>query len=312
MTEIALPKKTPVKAAIAGWTGTMLEYYDFAVYGTSAALILNVLFFSPELPQGVSVLLSMITLAVGYAVRPLGSLILGPLGDRFGRKFVMMITLFGIGGCTFLIGCLPTYAQIGTAAPILLVLIRVVQGLCLSGEQPSAITMSLEHASERRRGFLTSFTTLGSASGTLLTLLVFIPIAAMPSEQLLTWGWRLPFWFSAIVVVVAYLMVTLPLLARRLRRGPIGLVPSGGFDLGRWGLPVNLFAAAWGVLVVLNTAWPRAEVYGEDGPRRYLALIATAAMLAVGGAYRGFARHSRDAVLEEHRAPSPAEACATT
>ncbi|QNE36745.1 MFS transporter [Leifsonia shinshuensis] len=204
MTQIALPKKTPVKAAIAGWTGTMLEYYDFAVYGTSAALVLNVLFFSPELPQGVSVLLAMVTFAVGYFVRPLGSLILGPMGDRFGRKFVMLVTLFGIGGCTFLVGCLPTYSQVGALAPILLILLRVIQGLCLSGEQPSSITMSLEHAPESRRGFLTSFTTLGASSGTLLTLLVFIPISAMPSEQLLTWGWRLPFWFSAVVVVVAY------------------------------------------------------------------------------------------------------------
>ncbi|KHL04051.1 MFS transporter [Sinomonas humi] len=206
MTETTLPRKTPVRAAVAAWIGTTLEYYDFAVYGTSSALILNVLFFSPQLPEGISVLLSMITFAVGYAVRPLGSLILGPMGDRFGRKFVMMLTLFGIGGCTFLIGCLPTYAEIGAAAPILLVLIRVIQGLCLSGEQPSAITMSLEHASERRRGFITSFTTLGASTGTLLTLLLFIPVAAMPSAQLLSWGWRLPFWFSAIVVVVAYLI----------------------------------------------------------------------------------------------------------
>ncbi|MCH6468677.1 MFS transporter [Sinomonas terrae] len=206
MTETILPKKTPVRAAVAAWIGTTLEYYDFAVYGTASALILNVLFFSPQLPQGISVLLSLVTFAVGYAVRPLGSLILGPMGDRFGRKFVMMITLFGIGGCTFLIGCLPTYDQIGAAAPILLVAIRVIQGLCLSGEQPSAITMSLEHSSDRRRGFITSFTTLGASSGTLLTLLLFIPIAAMPSQQLLSWGWRLPFWFSAVVVVVAYLI----------------------------------------------------------------------------------------------------------
>ncbi|MGY3565942.1 MFS transporter [Sinomonas sp. RB5] len=206
MTETILPRKTPVRAAVAAWIGTTLEYYDFAVYGTSSALVLNVLFFSPQLPTGISVLLSLITFAVGYAVRPLGSLILGPMGDRFGRKFVMMLTLFGIGGCTFLVGCLPTFAQIGSLAPILLVAIRVVQGLCLSGEQPSAITMSLEHSSERRRGFITSFTTLGSATGTLLTLLFFIPIAAMPSAQLLSWGWRVPFWFSAVVVVVAYLI----------------------------------------------------------------------------------------------------------
>lgn len=206
MTTSASHQKTPAKAALAAWAGTTLEYYDFAVYGTSSALVLNVLFFSPQLPEGISVLLSMITLAVGYAVRPIGALILGPIGDRFGRKFVMMLTLFGMGGCTFLIGCLPTFAQVGALAPILLVVIRVVQGLCVSGEQGSAITMSLEHARERRRGFTTSFTTLGASSGTLLSMVVFLPVAAMPESALLSWGWRLPFLVSAVVVVVAYLI----------------------------------------------------------------------------------------------------------
>ncbi len=131
---------------------------------------------------------------------------LGPMGDRFGRKFVMMVTLFGIGGCTFIIGCLPTYAQIGALAPVLLVLLRVIQGLCLSGEQPSSISMGLEHAPETRRGFVTSFTTLGAASGTLLTMLVFIPVTALPQDQLLSWGWRIPFWLSAVVVVAAYVI----------------------------------------------------------------------------------------------------------
>ena len=101
MTYPATHQKTPARAAIASWIGTTLEYYDFAVYGTAAALVLNILFFPPELPAGVKVLLSMSTFAIGFVVRPLGALILGPLGDRFGRKFVMMITLFGIGGCTF-------------------------------------------------------------------------------------------------------------------------------------------------------------------------------------------------------------------
>lgn len=206
MTTTSTPKKTPAKAAIASWVGTTLEYYDFAVYGTASVLVLNVLFFPPELPEGIRVLLSMMTLAVGYVVRPLGAFILGPLGDRFGRKFVMMLTLFGIGVCTFIIGCLPTFDQIGILAPILLVVIRIIQGLSVSGEQASAISMSLEHAPDHRRGFATSFVTSGSASGGLLATAVFIPFAALPEEDLLGWAWRIPFWLSAVVVVVAYLI----------------------------------------------------------------------------------------------------------
>jgi MFS family permease len=206
MTKPATHTKTPRLAAAASLVGTMLEYYDFAVYGTASALVLNVLFFPPSLPAGIRVLLSMVTLAVGYAVRPLGSLILGPLADRFGRKFVMMLTLFGIGGCTFLIGCLPTYATAGVVAPILLVVVRVIQGLCLSGEQPSAITMTLEHSDDSRRGFMTSFTTIGSAAGSLLSTAVFIPFAALPTPVLLGWAWRVPFWLSLVVVIAAFVI----------------------------------------------------------------------------------------------------------
>jgi len=206
MTISATPRKTPAKAAIASWAGTTLEYYDFAVYGTASALVLNELFFPEELPAGIRVLLSMATLAVGYVVRPLGAFVLGPIGDRYGRKAVMMLTLFGIGICTFIIGCLPTYDQVGVLAPILLVAIRIIQGLSVSGEQASAITMSLEHAPEHRRAFTTSFTTSGSAAGGLLATAVFIPFAALPQDQLFSWGWRVPFWLSAVVVVVAYII----------------------------------------------------------------------------------------------------------
>ena len=206
MTDTTIHKKTPVKAAIASWIGTALEYYDFAVYGTASALVLNVLFFPPELPAGIRVLLSMATLAVGYVVRPVGAFILGPLADRHGRKFVMMITLFGIGACTFLIGCLPTFSQVGVLAPILLVVIRIVQGLCLSGEQGSSISMSLEHAPERRRAFTTSFTTLGSGTGGLLATVIFLGVSSLPEEQLLGWAWRIPFWLSAVVVLAAYII----------------------------------------------------------------------------------------------------------
>ena len=200
-------KKTPARAAIASWIGSALEYYDFAVYGTAAALVLNKLFFPPELPTGIGVLLSMMTLAVGYVVRPLGALILGPLADRFGRKFVMMLTLFGIGGCTFLVGCLPTYASVGIAAPIILVTLRVIQGLSVSGEQSSAITMCLEHSNDRKRALTTSWTLNGTQAGGLLATGVFIPLTAVLSQQqLLAWGWRIPFWLSAVVVVAAYII----------------------------------------------------------------------------------------------------------
>ena len=207
MATTELPKRTPRRAAIASWIGSALEYYDFAVYGTAAALVLNKLFFPPELPTGIGVLLSMMTLAVGYVVRPLGALILGPLADRYGRKFVMMLTLFGIGGCTFLVGCLPTYSQLGVVAPILLVTLRVIQGLSVSGEQASAITMCLEHSEDRTRALTTSWTLNGTQAGGLLATAVFIPITAVFSQQeLLSWGWRIPFWLSAVVVVAAYII----------------------------------------------------------------------------------------------------------
>ena len=206
MTEPATHKKTPAKATIASWVGTTLEYYDFAVYATASALVFNVIFFPPELDPNVRLMLSLATLGVGYLVRPLGAFILGPIGDRFGRKFVMLLTLFGIGACTFLIGCLPTFSQIGIWAPILLVLIRMIQGLSVSGEQAAAITMTLEHSPENRRSFTTSFVTSGSAAGGLLSTAIFIPFVALPEEALMSWGWRVPFWLSAVVVVVAYII----------------------------------------------------------------------------------------------------------
>lgn len=201
------PAKTPQKAALASWIGSALEYYDFAVYGTAAALVLNHLFFPADASPGIAILLSMGTVGVAYVVRPLGALIMGPLGDRFGRKFVLMLTLFLMGGGTFLVGCLPTYGQVGLLAPTLLVVCRVVQGLSASGEQASAISVSLEHADDRHRAFTTSWTLQGTQFGTLLATAVFIPFTQLlTEEQLFSWGWRIPFWLSAVVVLVAYLI----------------------------------------------------------------------------------------------------------
>jgi MFS family permease len=206
MSEAPTHQKTPRKAAFASWIGSALEYYDFAVYGTAAALVLNHLFFSEDASPVVAVLLSMGTVGVAYVVRPLGALIMGPLADRFGRKFVLMLTLFLMGGATFAIGCLPTYDEVGALAPALLVLCRMLQGLSASGEQASAISMSLEHADEDRRAFTTSWTLQGTQFGTLLATAIFIPFTLLPDEALFSWGWRVPFWLSAVVVVTAYLI----------------------------------------------------------------------------------------------------------
>ncbi|MFC7403306.1 MFS transporter [Citricoccus sp. GCM10030269] len=206
--------KTPKRAAIASWIGSALEYYDFAVYGTAAALVLNQLFFPDDTNPAIAVLVAMATVGVAYVVRPLGALIMGPLGDRFGRRFVLMLTLFLIGGATFAIGCLPTYEQVGALAPALLVVCRLIQGLSAAGEQASAISMSLEHANERHRSFTTSWTLQGTQFGTLLATAVFIPFTMLPEEDLMSWGWRVPFWLSAVVVVTAYI------IRRRLEEPP--------------------------------------------------------------------------------------------
>ena len=206
-TEDARPAKTPLRAALSSWTGSALEYYDFAVYGTAAALVLNVLFFPDTTAPGLAILFAMGTVGVAYVVRPLGALIMGPLGDRYGRKFVLMLTLFLMGFSTFIVGCLPTYEQVGYLAPVLLVLCRLIQGLSAAGEQASAISVSLEHSAETKRAWTTSWTLHGTQFGTLLATAVFIPFTAfLPEEALFSWGWRVPFWLSAFVVLTAWLI----------------------------------------------------------------------------------------------------------
>ncbi|OPG06614.1 MFS transporter [Streptomyces sp. GKU 895] len=197
------PPGQPKKAATAAWIGSALEYYDFFIYGSAAALIFPKVFFDESDPA-TATLLSLATFGVAYAARPVGALFLGHFGDKLGRKKIMVFTLILMGLSTFLIGCLPTRAQVGTLAPVLLVLCRVLQGISAAGEQASANSMTLEHAPPHRRGFFTSFTLSGTQGGQLLATLAFIPIAAMPEDQLLSWGWRVPFWLSIAVAVVGY------------------------------------------------------------------------------------------------------------
>ena len=189
------------KAALASWIGSALEYYDFFIYGTAAALVFGKLFYPNHDPQIASIA-ALATFGVAYITRPIGAFILGHVGDRYGRKRVLTFTLLLMGVSTFLVGLLPTYEEIGVAAPVMLVLLRLLQGFSAAGEQAGANSMTLEHAPAHRRGFYSSFTLSGTQAGLILATLVFIPVSALPEADLLSWGWRIPFLLSAVVVVV--------------------------------------------------------------------------------------------------------------
>lgn len=202
MTATATTRKTPVKAALASFMGSAVEYYDFFLFGSAAALIFPTVFF----PSGddAALVMSFATFGFAYIARPFGAVILGHFGDRIGRQKVLMFTLVLMGLSTFIIGCLPGFAQIGWFAPALLVLCRLMQGLSAAGEQAGASSLTLEHAPDHRRSFFTSWTLTGTQGGQILAALIFIPVVAMPDEFKFSWGWRIPFWLSAVVVLVAF------------------------------------------------------------------------------------------------------------
>lgn len=196
------PGRTPVRAAVASFMGSAVEYYDFFIFGSAAALIFPVIFFGSN--DQASLVMSFATFGFAYIARPLGAVVLGHFGDRIGRQKVLMFTLILMGGSTFIIGCLPTFNQIGWWAPALLVLCRLLQGLSAAGEQAGASSLTLEHAPDDRRSFFTSWTLTGTQGGQILAALIFIPVVALPDEIKYSWGWRIPFWLSALVVIVAF------------------------------------------------------------------------------------------------------------
>ncbi|MEV0586445.1 MFS transporter [Nonomuraea sp. NPDC050310] len=186
----------------ASLIGTSLEWYDFFLYSTAAAVVFNKLFF-PSLDPVAGTLAAFATNAVAFAARPIGGIVFGHFGDRAGRKTVLVVTLLMMGIATVLIGVLPTYASIGVAAPILLAVLRFVQGLGLGGEWGGAVIMSMEHGTKERRGFNASWPQVGVPAGNLMAAgLLALMSATLSEEAFLSWGWRVPFLLSAVVVLV--------------------------------------------------------------------------------------------------------------
>ncbi|WP_436761664.1 MFS transporter [Streptosporangium sp. V21-05] len=195
--------RTPIgKIVGASLVGTTIEWYDFFLYGSAAALVFPQLFFPKSEPL-TGTLLAFLTYAVGFVARPLGALVFGHFGDRIGRKKLLVVSLLMMGGATFLIGCLPTHAAIGMAAPLLLTLLRLVQGFALGGEWGGAVLIVSEHGDAARRGFWASWPQAGAPGGNLLATAVLAVLAAVQTDEaFVSWGWRIPFLLSGVLVLV--------------------------------------------------------------------------------------------------------------
>jgi MFS transporter, MHS family, shikimate and dehydroshikimate transport protein len=187
----------------ASAVGSALEWYDFFIYGTASALVFGALFF-PKLDPDVGTLAAFATFGVGFVARPLGGMVFGHLGDKIGRKPILVFTLLLVGGGTFLIGLLPTYESIGLWAPALLVILRLVQGFGAGAEYGGAVLLAVEHAPPGKRGLFGSVAAIGVTAGNLLAAGVFALFAALPREEFLSWGWRIPFLLSIVLVVIGF------------------------------------------------------------------------------------------------------------
>lgn len=205
---MSVPSSTPPRQGnigrivAASLVGTTIEWYDFFLYGSAAALVFNKLFFPSSDPL-VGTLLAFLTYAVGFAARPLGGIVFGHYGDKIGRKKLLVFSLLLMGGATFAMGLLPTHATIGVGAPILLTVLRLVQGFALGGEWGGAILIVSEHGGDKRRGFWASWPQAGAPGGNLLATGVLAVLAAVQSDEaFLAWGWRIPFLLSGVLVVI--------------------------------------------------------------------------------------------------------------
>jgi MFS family permease len=199
-------KKNPLFGVIgASSVGTMIEWYDFYIFG-SLATIISTKFFPAGNPTA-AFLSTLATFAAGFIVRPFGALFFGRLGDLIGRKYTFMVTLLLMGGATFAIGCIPSYETIGFVAPLLVLLLRLLQGLALGGEYGGAATYVAEYSPVHKRGFMTAWIQTTATAGLFISLLVIMGTRSLMSPEAFNeWGWRVPFWVSILMVLVSYLI----------------------------------------------------------------------------------------------------------
>ncbi|WP_318263106.1 MFS transporter [Mycolicibacterium goodii] len=233
----ASPRKMR-KVAFASFMGTVIEFYDFGIYGTAAALVFARAFF-PALGEGAGTVVSFATLGVAFVARPVGSILFGHFGDRLGRKRTLIATMSLMGVATVLIGLLPTAAAIGILAPILLIVLRIAQGIAAGGEWAGAILFTAENAPKKTRGFWASFTNVGGAVANILALATFLLTSiVMTDEQFTAWGWRIPFLISiALVALGLYVRLTLdetPVFKDEVRTGGRSALPFRDALSNQW------------------------------------------------------------------------------
>jgi len=237
------PVAQPKRVWFSSFIGASIEFYDFSIYATASALVFAPLFFSPA-QASIGVVLSFATLAAGYFARPLGAAVFGHFGDRIGRKTTLISTVLLMGVATVLIGVLPTYDQVGALAPVLLVILRIVQGFSVGGEWGGAVVMTTEHSSTERRSFMGSATAMGSAFGVLLGFLAFAVVVPLSGDGFMTWGWRLPFLATVVLFGLAIYM------RLRITESPV-MVEAHHNRSSATALPIKTLFAGYGKPVLL-------------------------------------------------------------
>ena len=207
---MSAPIPTGLKRVVAAsMAGTVVEWYEFFLYGTAATLVFSKVFFSETTSELNAIFLAFATYAVGFVARPLGGVVFGHYGDKYGRKKLLQFSLLLVGAATFLMGCLPTFGQIGYWAPALLVALRFIQGFAVGGEWGGAVLLVAEHSPNKQRGFWASWPQAGVPVGNMLATVVLLVLTATLSDAaFLSWGWRVAFWLSAVVVLIGYYIRT--------------------------------------------------------------------------------------------------------